>query len=122
MSESAAVSVKEVEEVIKSGIETEKLVVVDVSGGCGAKFELYISSSTFVGKKLLDRHRLVNGLLTSSGLMAKIHAVTIKAWTPEEFEKNQAQVTAAQQQATQWDQNKSSLFKRIMFKPNHSYI
>lgn len=65
-------------------------VIVDVSGGCGAKFELYLSSNQFTGMKLLDRHRLVNGLLAP--LMDRIHAVTIKAWTPQEFEKNKAQV------------------------------
>lgn len=58
----------------------------------GAKFELYISSGKFEGMKLLERHRLVNGLLSEAGLMARIHAVTIKAWTPAEFEKNAAQV------------------------------
>ena len=66
-------------------------VIVDVSGGCGAKFELYISSAKFDGMKTLDRHRTINGLLTSSGLMARIHAVTLKLWTPTEFEKNAAE-------------------------------
>jgi BolA protein len=62
-----------------------------------AKFELYISSPQLEGMKLLERHRLVNGLVTKAGLMARIHALSIKAWTPSEFDKNSAQVPAAAQ-------------------------
>jgi acid stress-induced BolA-like protein IbaG/YrbA len=58
----------------------------------GSKFELYLSSPKFDGMKLLERHRTVQGLLTTAGLMARIHAVTIKAWTPAEWVKNEAQV------------------------------
>ena len=59
-----------------------------------SKFVIYISSPKFEGMKTLERHRTVNGLLTTSGLMAKIHAITIKAWTAAEWEKNAAQVPA----------------------------
>lgn len=58
----------------------------------GAKFELYICSPKFDGMKLLDRHRLINGLLTDSGLMARIHAVTLKCWTPQQWNDNAAQL------------------------------
>jgi len=61
-----------------------------------AKFELFISSPQLEGMKLLERHRLVNGIVSNAGLMPKIHALTIKAWTPAEFEKNKAQVPQQQ--------------------------
>lgn len=62
---------------------------VDVSdGGCsGAKLQLTVVSSVFDGLPLLKRHRKVNEVLTD--LMPQIHAVTIKAWTPEQYQDKQ---------------------------------
>jgi len=54
--------------------------------------------------KLLDRHRLINDTVTQAGLFEHIHALTIKAWTPEEWEKKKdtipQTVQADQQLAT----------------------
>ena len=38
----------------------DKKEVQDVSGGCGAKFELVVISPDFEGNPLLERHRMVN--------------------------------------------------------------
>ena len=43
----------------------------------------------FEGKPLLDRHRLVNEALKD--LMPKIHAVTMKTWTPAQWETKKPQ-------------------------------
>jgi stress-induced morphogen len=59
----------------------------------GGKYELYISSPTFIPLKTLDRHRLINNLVTAAGLMNSIHALSIKAWTPEEWEKRKDTIT-----------------------------
>lgn len=67
-----------VESALISALAPEHLVVVDVSAGCGSKFELYVGCSKFDGVRLLERHRMVNNVLNDTGLMAKIHAVTIK--------------------------------------------
>lgn len=67
-----------VESALRAALSPEQLVVADVSAGCGAKFELYVGCSRFEGVKLLERHRMVNTVLNESGLMSKIHAVTIK--------------------------------------------
>ena len=53
----------------------------------GSKLDLFIASERFVGMKLLDRHRLINDIVTQAGLYDHIHALTIKAWTPEEWDK-----------------------------------
>jgi stress-induced morphogen len=68
-------------------LQPTDLVVHDVSGGCGAKYELYINSNKFDGVALLARHRLVQEAMKAEGLMDKIHALTIKAWTAAEWEK-----------------------------------
>ncbi|CAL1604110.1 unnamed protein product [Knipowitschia caucasica] len=39
------------------------LKVVDISGGCGAMFEIHIESSEFKGKRTVQQHQLVNQAL-----------------------------------------------------------
>ena len=63
--------------------------VIDFSDGAcsGAKLELIIVSPDFAKVPLIQRHRKVQALLKEDGLMdEKIHALTIKAWTPEQWE------------------------------------
>ena len=63
--------------------------VVDFTDGAcsGAKLELTIVSEDFDKVPLIQRHRKVQALLKEDGLMKeKIHALTIKAWTPEQWE------------------------------------
>jgi len=67
------------------------ITVVDHSDGCGAKLELTIVSSKFDKKPLLARHRMVHSLMKESGYMDTIHALTINAWTEEQFKKKQSQ-------------------------------
>ena len=63
--------------------------VVDFTDGAcsGAKLELTIVSEDFDKVPLIQRHRKVQALLKEDGLMdERIHALTIKAWTPEQWE------------------------------------
>ncbi|KAM9826150.1 bolA-like protein 3 [Syngnathus typhle] len=39
------------------------LKVVDISGGCGAMYEVHIESSEFTGKRTVQQHHLVNQAL-----------------------------------------------------------
>ncbi|KAM3625907.1 uncharacterized protein V6R79_019612 [Siganus canaliculatus] len=39
------------------------LKVVDISGGCGAMYEIHIESSEFKGKRTIQQHQLVNKAL-----------------------------------------------------------
>lgn len=62
--------------------------VIDTSGGCGASFMVSIVSDQFKGKRLLERHRMVNSALTEE--MKEIHALSItKALTPEQWNQQQ---------------------------------
>ncbi|KAJ3585478.1 hypothetical protein NHX12_014197 [Muraenolepis orangiensis] len=56
---------------------------------CAASFKALIVSSHFEGKPLLQRHRLVNGLLAEE--LKEIHAFEQKTLTPEQWEKQKAQ-------------------------------
>ena len=74
-------------------LEPEQIEIVDESarhaGHAGAKgggghYSLTIVSRNFSGKSALARHRLVYSVLNH--MMHKdIHALSIKAYTPEEF-------------------------------------
>jgi BolA protein len=71
----------------------ERLDVIDEShlhaGHAGARsggethYRVYIVSQAFRGKSRVDRHRLVNATL-SSELEGGVHALAIRAATPEE--------------------------------------
>ncbi|KAJ6315079.1 hypothetical protein OIU78_018545 [Salix suchowensis] len=64
------------------------LEVIDTSGGCGASFAIEIVSEQFEGKRLLERHRLVNAALEEE--MKEIHALSIKkAVTPAQWKQQQ---------------------------------
>ena len=55
---------------------------------CGASFAVEIVSAQFEGKRLLERHRLVNTALEEE--MKEIHALSIKkAVTPEQWKQQQ---------------------------------
>jgi BolA protein len=53
------------------------------SSGDGGHYELRIVSSQFVGLAPLARHRLVN--TATDPVRQEIHALSIKAYSPEEF-------------------------------------
>uniref|UniRef100_A0A7S1BJQ6 BolA family transcriptional regulator n=1 Tax=Corethron hystrix TaxID=216773 RepID=A0A7S1BJQ6_9STRA len=55
------------------------------SSGCGTKLELTIVSAVFSEKSPLARHRAVNSILKEE-IASDIHALSIKAWTPEQWE------------------------------------
>ncbi|XP_029127325.1 protein BOLA2 isoform X1 [Cajanus cajan] len=64
------------------------LEVNDTSGGCGASFVVEIVSEQFEGKRLLERHRMVNAALEEE--MKEIHALSIKkTLTPDQWKQQQ---------------------------------
>lgn len=79
---------EQVEASLTSKLNPSHLEVVDTSGGCGASFVIEIVSQQFEGKRLLERHRVVNSALEEE--MKEIHALSIKkALTPEQWKKQQ---------------------------------
>ena len=56
-----------------------------VSKDGGGHYQLVIVSREFAGKPAIARHRLVYNAL-SDLMPARIHALAIKAYTPDEFE------------------------------------
>ncbi|KAM5577643.1 protein BOLA2 [Rosa sericea] len=82
------VTKEQVEASLTSKLNPSHLEVVDTSGGCGASFVIEIVSEQFEGKRLLERHRVVNSALEEE--MKEIHALSIKkALTTEQWKQQQ---------------------------------
>ena len=74
-------------------IEAESLkeishVECEVLGSCdgGAKVTVTVVSTAFVKLPLLKRHRLVNGIFSEELKSESIHALSVKAYTPAQYE------------------------------------
>jgi len=67
------------------------LEVIDESGnhsvpkGAESHFKVVVVSDAFAGKPLVARHRAVNGALDSLLAAKRIHALSIHAYTPDEW-------------------------------------
>jgi len=70
---------------LQSKLKTTHIQIEDMSGGCGQAFNAVIVSPEFEGKSLLQRHRLVNGVLKAE--IAAIHAWTPRCLTPGQWDK-----------------------------------
>ncbi|CAD5335843.1 BolA protein [Arabidopsis suecica] len=78
------VTKEQVQASLTSKLSPVHLEVIDTSGGCGASFVVEIISEQFEGKRLLERHRIVNAALEEE--MKEIHALSItKAQTPQQW-------------------------------------
>ncbi|XP_028798105.1 protein BOLA2 [Neltuma alba] len=82
------VTKEQVETSLTAKLNPSHMEVIDTSGGCGASFAIEIVSEQFEGKRLLERHRMVNAALGEE--MKEIHALSIKkAVTPEQWKQQQ---------------------------------
>ncbi|XP_056464413.1 bolA-like protein 3 [Gadus chalcogrammus] len=57
------------------------LKVVDISGGCGAMYEVHIESNEFKGKRIIQQHQLVNQALKDE--IAGMHGLRIFTDVPQ---------------------------------------
>lgn len=77
---------EDLEEKIKAGVPNCTFVrVVDLSDGCGSKFDITVVSSEFMGKAIIAQHRLVNKAIEEE--RKHIHAITVKTKTPESWQQ-----------------------------------
>lgn len=60
-----------------------------VQGDDGIHFEAIVISSDFVGKSLLQQHRLVYSALGERMQREEIHALSLKTYTPEMWRQRQ---------------------------------
>jgi acid stress-induced BolA-like protein IbaG/YrbA len=74
---------EQIEGYIKQGIACSHIQVE----GDGQHFFATIVSPDFAGKRLVQRHQLVYAAM-GDRMKAEVHALSIKAFTPEEFEQS----------------------------------
>ena len=80
-----------IEHRLRTALAPERLVIVDDSaahaGHAGARdgghFTVQIVSAAFAGQIPIQRHRLVHAAVADL-MRREIHALSIRAWTPEE--------------------------------------
>jgi acid stress-induced BolA-like protein IbaG/YrbA len=74
---------------IKSTLETalpDSTVRVDDLTGGGDHFQVWIISTAFEGKSLVDQHQMVYGFLKDALGSERIHALALKTYTPAQWE------------------------------------
>jgi len=69
-----------VEELIRAGIPGAEVEVT----GDGRHFEAVVVSPEFAGKSLIQRHRMVMETVKAQIASDELHALSIKAHTPDE--------------------------------------
>ena len=79
-----------VEAKLKAAFSPTYLTVEDQSDGCGSKISTIVVSEAFEGVALLARQRAVNDALAAE--MPSIHALSMKTWTPAQFEKKRVKL------------------------------
>jgi len=72
-----------IKELIEAGLEGCEAQVT----GDGSHFDAIVIGELFAGKSLLDKQRTVYGTLGDRITSGEIHALSIKAYTPAEWEK-----------------------------------
>uniref|UniRef100_A0A6B2F436 BolA family member 2 n=2 Tax=Bothriechis TaxID=44726 RepID=A0A6B2F436_BOTNI len=88
MEPSGVLSAEALRERLLQGLEAEHVEVEDTTPGrCATSFKVLVVSPFFRGKALLQRHRLVNELLSEE--LKLIHAFEQRTLTPEQWAKEQ---------------------------------
>ena len=68
---------------LKNTMDCTYCEVEDISDG-SAKFSVLIVSDVFIGKSLLQRHRLIYNIFTEE-MNGPIHALSLKTYTTSEY-------------------------------------
>eukprot|EP00062_Callorhinchus_milii_P023075 gi/632981544/ref/XP_007907652.1/ PREDICTED: bolA-like protein 3 [Callorhinchus milii] len=61
--------------------QASTIKVVDISGGCGAMYEIHIESKEFVGKRMVQQHQMVNEVLKQE--IQEMHGIRIFTTVPK---------------------------------------
>lgn len=75
-----SISNENVEKLIREGVENADVAV----SGDGYKYEARIVSVAFEGLNTMKRHQMIYAILNDVITSGELHALTIKAYTPDE--------------------------------------
>jgi len=80
------ISPDEIKTTLEKALPGATIAVQDLTGG-GDHFQVLIVSSAFEGKGLVDQHQMVYGALRESLGNERIHALSLKTYTPEQWQR-----------------------------------
>jgi len=77
---------EEIKQTLAQALPLTLVETQDLTGG-GDHWQVIIVSSAFEGKGLLEQHRIVNEALREPLADQRIHALTLKTYSPAQWEK-----------------------------------
>jgi acid stress-induced BolA-like protein IbaG/YrbA len=80
------ISPDEIKDTLSKGLPVSLVETQDLTGG-GDHWQVIIVSEAFDGKGLLEQHRMVNEVLKEPLADQRIHALSLKTYSPAQWEK-----------------------------------
>ena len=77
----------EIKSTLEKALPGSSIEIRDLTGG-GDHFQVWIVSSLFEGKSLVDQHQMVYGALRGALGSERIHALALKTYTPEQWKRS----------------------------------
>lgn len=84
------ISPGEIKSTLEKALPGSTIEVQDLTGGAD-HFQVWVISQSFEGKSLVDQHQMVYGALRDALGSERIHALALKTYTPEQWERAAAQ-------------------------------
>ena len=81
------ISPDEIKSTLEKALPASTIQIQDLTGG-GDHFQVWIVSSFFEGKSLVDQHQMVYGALGDALGSERIHALALKTYTPEQWKRS----------------------------------
>lgn len=75
---------EQIKQLIETGLPGSE---VQVRGDDGQHFDAVVVSPAFVGKSMIEQHRMVNAAVAEQLRSGAIHALSMKTYTPESWAK-----------------------------------
>ncbi|HYJ16505.1 MAG TPA: BolA family transcriptional regulator [Candidatus Limnocylindria bacterium] len=80
------ISPDEIKQTLSNALPVSLVETQDLTGG-GDHWQVIIVSEAFDGKGLLEQHRMVNEVLKEPLADQRIHALSLKTYSPAQWEK-----------------------------------
>jgi stress-induced morphogen len=80
------ISPDEIKSTLSKGLPVSVVETQDLTGG-GDHWQVIIVSPAFEGKGLVEQHRMVNDVLKEPLADQRIHALSLKTYSPAQWEK-----------------------------------
>ena len=77
---------EEIKQSLSQALPVEVIETQDLTGG-GDHWQVIIVSAAFEGKGLLEQHRMVNDVLKDPLADQRIHALSLKTYSPAQWQK-----------------------------------